>query len=440
MALNSNMKKTGKIKSTAFIMAVVLISSIMLSVIANAGNLIFNSNHIRSIYTKRDYEIPQNAAGKGSVLSGIDVSSHNGQIDFSKTKRAGTEFVFIRVGYRGYAKEGNVREDCFFRENIKNAKKAGLKVGVYFFSQALTPEEAEYEAEYILDRIRPYRNMIDLPVVMDYEFAGDQKDKGRLCKANLSKQMMTENALAFINRVKKAGYTPCLYASVSFLQNNLYYERIEPVAKIWIAHYLGMDQKSTYYKGRVDYWQYSSFGYVDGVNGRVDANFGFIDENKNNGKNNNSDFNIDDTIFNPTIKNKKSIVLYRLYHPVTKEHFYTSGEYERDYLKRIGWICEGIAWKSPVKSNTPVYRLFNPNLKDHHYTIDAYEKRCLVNLGWVYEGIGWYSDDEKSAPIYRQFNPTLTTGSHNFTKSIYENDVLTTQRGWIAEGIAWYAL
>lgn len=84
--------------------------------------------------------------------------------------------------------------------------------------------------------------------------------------------------------------------------------------------------------------------------------------------------------------------------------------------------------------------MFNPNLKDHHYTIDAYEKRCLVNLGWVYEGIGWYSDDEKSAPIYRQFNPTLTTGSHNFTKSIYENDVLTTQRGWIAEGIAWYAL
>lgn len=420
-----------KIKSTALILTIILSVSIMLSVIASAGNLIFNSNRIRSIYTGRDYDIPQNAAGKGSVLSGIDVSSWNGYIDFNRVKRAGTEFVFIRVGCRGYGTSGNIKEDLNFKSNIVNAKNAGLKVGVYFFSQALTPEEASCEADFIIDRIKPYRNMIDLPVVMDYEFNGVD-DGGRLWAANLSKQQMTENALAFINRVKKERYTPCLYASVNFLENNLCYEKIEPVAKIWAAHYLGQNQQGTYYKGRVDYWQYSSFGYVDGVNGRVDANFGFTADSENENPNG---YKIDDL----NLKKTNSTPLYRMYNPNSGEHFYTKSVSEKDFLISVGWVYEGIGWYAPDKSKTPVYRLYNPNAGDHHYTTDIKERDNLIWHGWRYENIAFYANDSRGTPVYRQYNPNAKSGAHNFTKDKYENDNLVKE-GWRAEGISWYVV
>ena len=133
------------------------------------------------------------------------------------------------------------------------------------------------------------------------------------------------------------------------------------------------------------------------------------------------------------------IDMYRLYNPNSGEHFYTADSNERDFLVGVGWNYEGIGWKAPVKSNTPVYRLYNPNAGDHHYTMSVGERDWLVSLGWNYEGIGWYSDDMKSVPLYRQYNPNAETGSHNYTTNKAENDWLVSV-GWNAEGIGWYGI
>ena len=134
-----------------------------------------------------------------------------------------------------------------------------------------------------------------------------------------------------------------------------------------------------------------------------------------------------------------TVDMFRLYNPNSGEHFYTSNVAEKDNLVKLGWRYEGIGWKAPAKSNTPVYRLYNKNAGDHFYTMNEKEKDNLVRLGWKYEGIGWYSDDAQSVPLYRQYNPNAKAGSHNFTTSKDENDFLKGL-GWKEEGIGWYGV
>nr|WP_081794775.1 L,D-transpeptidase family protein [[Eubacterium] cellulosolvens] len=138
-------------------------------------------------------------------------------------------------------------------------------------------------------------------------------------------------------------------------------------------------------------------------------------------------------------KKTVTVILYRMYHPGTGEHFYTTGVNERNQLAMIGWKYEGIAWTSPEISETPVYRLYSPVLRDHHYTISEHERDVLVSRGWRYEGIGWYSDDNKETAIYRQFDPKRLQGSHVFTVEKSEVKGLG-KKGWIDEGIAWYGI
>ena len=133
----------------------------------------------------------------------------------------------------------------------------------------------------------------------------------------------------------------------------------------------------------------------------------------------------------------KAVVMYRLYNPNSGEHFYTGSVKEKEDVIAAGWKDEGVAWKAPKTSKTPVYRLYNPNAGDHHYTVSEKEKNDLVKVGWKYEGIGWYSDDNKGVAIQRLYNPNATAGSHHFTVSIPEKDNLVTA-GWKYEGIAWY--
>ena len=133
----------------------------------------------------------------------------------------------------------------------------------------------------------------------------------------------------------------------------------------------------------------------------------------------------------------KTVDMLRLYNPNSGEHFYTASAAEKDTLVNAGWKYEGLAWKAPAKSKTPVYRVYNPNAGDHHYTVSASEKDSLVKAGWKDEGIGWYSDDAKTIPVYRAYNPNATTGSHHFTISKTEINNLV-KAGWKDEGIAWY--
>ena len=145
------------------------------------------------------------------------------------------------------------------------------------------------------------------------------------------------------------------------------------------------------------------------------------------------------TLYAKWTQNVTKLEMYRLYNPNSGEHFYTSNSGERDNLKRLGWVYEGVGWVAPKSSKTPVHRLYNPNAGDHHYTTSDSERDMLKKAGWVYEGVGWYSDDSKSVPLYRQYNPNAKAGSHNFTTSEAENKMLISY-GWVPEGIAWYGM
>ena len=133
--------------------------------------------------------------------------------------------------------------------------------------------------------------------------------------------------------------------------------------------------------------------------------------------------------------------MHRFYNKGNGEHFYTASPSEKSWLICTYWDYEGVAWKAPEVSNTPVYRFYNKYTNDHHYTTDVGEKAYLESIeGWNYEGIGWYSDDNRTVPLYRLFNPyALGAGSHHYTKDAGERDYLRSI-GWNYEGIAWYGL
>ena len=133
----------------------------------------------------------------------------------------------------------------------------------------------------------------------------------------------------------------------------------------------------------------------------------------------------------------KPVTMYRLYNPNSGEHFYTGNKDEINKIVAAGWKNEGVAWKAPKKSKTPVYRLYNPNAGDHHYTMSKSEKENLIKAGWKDEGIGWYSDDLKRVALYRLYNPNAAAGAHNYTTSKKEADNLV-KAGWKYEGLAWY--
>ena len=144
---------------------------------------------------------------------------------------------------------------------------------------------------------------------------------------------------------------------------------------------------------------------------------------------------------NKSTKTTSVLTMYRLYNQYTGEHFYTSSTNEKANLVKSGWKYEGVGWKAPKTSRTPVYRLYNKYVSggDHHYTTSKSEKDSLVRQGWKYEGIGWYSDDNKGVPLYRQYNPFAKSGTHNYTSKKSENNNLV-KNGWKAENIAWYGV
>lgn len=203
------------------------------------------------------------------IREGIDVSYYQGDIDWNAVKASGVRFVFIRVGYRGYG-SGSLQEDSKYWQNIQGAINAGLDVGIYVFSQALNEAEAREEARFAIDRVRGYG--ITLPIVMDYEFASDPSGNatGRLYDAGLGAGVATANCNAFANEVSKNGYTPMIYANKSYLEHNLYANNL--TAQVWLANYT----TKTEYAGDYSFWQYSSAGYVNGINGRVDSNYWYV--------------------------------------------------------------------------------------------------------------------------------------------------------------------
>lgn len=232
---------------------------------------VYASTKTRSKYTGITYTHNSKFKNK-ELVYGMDVSQHNGKINFKKAKRDGIDFVFIRVGYTGYTKSSfSLNLDKKYKTYIKDATKAGLKVGVYWYSQSTKVSEAKKEAKALLKAIKGYS--ITMPVVFDYEFADTKK--GRLDSAKLSKTNMTANALAFLNAVSNAGYDACIYASENFLGEHLYANQISSNFKVWLANY----SSKTNYKGDYEFWQHTAKGRVSGLRGNVDINFWYKGEN-----------------------------------------------------------------------------------------------------------------------------------------------------------------
>lgn len=195
--------------------------------------------------------------------SGIDVSSWQGDINWSQVKASGIEFAFIRVGYRGYS-SGSLAKDSKAIKNLQEAKAAGLKVGIYIFSQAINTSEAQQEADYAINIASSYS--LDLPVVMDYEYAAG--NDGRLYNAHLSVDAATSIVNAFCERAQSRGYYGMVYANKSMLENQLNASDISSKYPVWLANYTNQ----TSYGGNYRFWQYTSTGSVSGINGNVDMN------------------------------------------------------------------------------------------------------------------------------------------------------------------------
>lgn len=211
---------------------------------------------------------------------GIDVSAHQNEVDWKAVAGAGCEFAFVRVGYRGY-ETGLIVEDKYAADNIRGALDNGLLVGVYLYSQAITLEEGIEEADFIIDFLDRYEfgpaNIL-LPVVYDVEYPSeDGKYVGRLYDAKLSIRTRTDIAKAFMERIDEAGYVPCFYGSRSAFNNNskAYMTEINDSYRIWLAAYT--QNKKAGYDGPYEFWQYSSFGKVPGIEGETDLDVWYLD-------------------------------------------------------------------------------------------------------------------------------------------------------------------
>ena len=205
---------------------------------------------------------------KGAVL-GIDVSEFQGDIDWYAVKAAGIEYAIIRVGYRGMT-QGLLTQDQCFEQNLAGARDAGLKLGVYFFSQAVTASEGRAEADYVLERLQGAE--LEYPVVFDWEDPVPSEDlpAESLRALDVAGETVSQAALAFCKQIKKGGYTPCVY----FNKHQAYYFFDLDLVKeydFWYAEY--NPRPAACYGFRM--WQYSDSGTVPGIETTVDMNLCF---------------------------------------------------------------------------------------------------------------------------------------------------------------------
>lgn len=187
---------------------------------------------------------------------GIDVSKYNKDIDWEKVKSSGIEYAIIRLGYRG-SSTGSLVEDPYFERNLKGAREAGLKIGVYFFTQALNETEAVEEASMVESLVSA--SDLSLPVFLDVESAGGRADV-------MDRGVRTANIKAFIETLENAGYRAGVYANKKWLTTYINADELSEYP-IWLAQY---KVKRPTYEGKYDAWQYSSKGRVDGIEGNVD--------------------------------------------------------------------------------------------------------------------------------------------------------------------------
>ena len=203
---------------------------------------------------------------KRDATFGIDVSKYQSNINWEQVKTAGVKFVIIRIGYRGYG-SGALVLDPMFEEHFTNARNAGLKVGAYFFTQAVNEAEAQEEAEGCNWALNG--RMLDYPIFYDTEASTAPGGTGRA--DGLGAEDRTKCAIAFCERVKELGYKPGVYASTTWYRKRVNYNTLRSRYTIWNAHY-GVSSSPI----GCDLWQGTEKARINGYSGDLDANISYI--------------------------------------------------------------------------------------------------------------------------------------------------------------------
>lgn len=195
-----------------------------------------------------------------ATIKGIDVSKHNGNINWKKVKDDGIKFVIIRAGY------GSSTVDEKFEEYIKGAIEEDIDIGIYWFSYAISEEKAKLEAVKCMEVIKPYKDKITYPVFYDFEY--DSVSYAKKQGVSINKTKATAFAYSFLKEVEKGGYIPGLYTNIDF-SNNYFFKSLQRDYDLWIAQYAS---RCSYSESHV-MWQYSESGRVSGIDGDTDLDY-----------------------------------------------------------------------------------------------------------------------------------------------------------------------
>ena len=222
-------------------------------------------------YTKYDFQYDENNylyCTRQDSFPGIDVSAFQGKINWKQVRASGIRFAMIRLGYRGYGQAGNMVEDEYARYNLREAQKAGLEIGAYFFSQATSIDEVDDEIFFFMQILGDTK--LSMPIVLDWEYISDTART-----AHVDARTLTDMQKHFCDTMVDFGYQPMVYFNWSLADHRLYLNELEDYP-FWLALY----QDRMTYPFRVEMWQYTCTGRVPGINGDVDINVFMPDARK----------------------------------------------------------------------------------------------------------------------------------------------------------------
>lgn len=204
--------------------------------------------------------------GNVQSLKGIDLSRYQGEVDWALVAADGVDYAMIRVGIRGYG-TGEIVIDDTLDANMMGATYNGIDVGAYFFTQAISEEEAIAEADAVIEALAPYN--VTYPIAIDVEDVNDSSAR----TANLTAAQRTDYVIAFCERIESAGYTPMIYGNLKSYCDMLDMERLNEYDK-WFAFY----DTYVYFPYEITMWQYTDSGVVNGIEGNVDLNITFTNK------------------------------------------------------------------------------------------------------------------------------------------------------------------
>ncbi|MCR5117460.1 MAG: hypothetical protein K6A97_08135 [Lachnospiraceae bacterium] len=204
----------------------------------------------------------------GHVISsfGVDISKDQDYVDFNKLKKAGCDFVMIRVGQRGYT-SGQITIDEYFEDNIRRASQAGLEIGVYFWSQAVTEEEAIEEAQFVIDNVKDYTLVYPVAFVMQYPEEGTARVEA------LTRADKTTVTRAFLKKIEEAGYKSVVYGDKAWLIKYLELNKVVSDYDVWLSE----EGDLPTYPYEYTMWQYNKKGSISGIKGDVSFNISMVD-------------------------------------------------------------------------------------------------------------------------------------------------------------------